>query len=280
MADREPLSVAIITLDEERNLARCLGSVAWADEIVVVDSGSTDRTAAIAAGHGARFVHHPWSGFVEQKNFAVGQCSHLWVLSLDADEWLTSAGADEVRSALAHPTADAYAFNRLSALSGGWLRRTWSPDWQTRLYRKDRGRFVGDRVHESVRMDPGSTTVRLRERLLHLTYRSLHDYVRRMNRYTDLAALSLSEKGRRVPTLRLLLSPPATFLKLYLLRGGFLDGVRGLVASAGSAFYVLLKYAKLWERSRSPEPGFLAATAPTAEDPDPAAAPSAGAHSG
>jgi len=254
MGECQPFSVAIIAYNEERNLPRCLTSVQSADEIVLVDSGSTDRTRAVARAHRARVIEQPWLGYVAQKNFAVGQTTHSWVLSLDADEWLTADGAAEIRAALRDPRADAYAFNRRTAFSGAFLRRVWNPDWQVRLFRKDKGRFEGGQVHESVRMDPGARTLRLEVRLPHLAYRSIRDYVERMNRYTDLAARTLQEQGRPNSLTRLMLSPPATFLKLYVLKRGFLDGIRGWVVSAGSAFYVLLKYAKLWELSRQGDP--------------------------
>ena len=251
MATREPLSVAVITLNEEQNLDRCLESVTWADELIVVDSGSTDGTIRIAERHGARVLCEPWRGYVAQKNLSLDSATHTWVLSLDADEWLTEAGAAEVRRALEAPQLDAWAINRRTAFCGAFLRHVWSRDWQVRLFRKDRGRFAGGRVHESVRLTSGSRVGRLRHRLQHLAYRSMHDYVERMNRYTDLAAETLVERGRTAGIMRLLFSPPATFLRCYLLRLGILDGTRGLLVSAGSAYYVLLKYAKLWEASRT-----------------------------
>jgi len=269
MSAREPLSVVVITRNEERNLDRCLASVVWAEERVVVDSGSTDRTVAVARRRGARVVEQPWLGFTEQKNRAVREASHRWVLSLDADEWLDAEAAEAVREALAVRDAEAYALNRRSALAGGFVDHAWSRDWQIRLFDRERGRFSGGPVHESVRLDPGSRVGRLRGRLLHLSYRSVAEYVERMNRYTDLAAEGLALRGRRVPWARLLVSPPATFLKLWVVRGGFLDGPRGLVVAAGSAFYVFLKYVKLWERTRPPDRRFEAVVPPTTEDPVP-----------
>jgi glycosyltransferase involved in cell wall biosynthesis len=264
-------SVVVITRDEELNLDRCLRSVAWADEILVVDSGSTDRTLEIAARHEARILCRDWPGYMAQKNFAVEQAHNDWVLSLDADEWLTDEVAEEIRRTLAAPRADAYALRRITAFSGAFLRRTWSPDWQSRLFRKGRASFAGGQVHESLRLADGAVSARLRQPMLHLGYRSIRDYVERMNRYTDLAADTLRQKQRGVPWARLVFSPPATFVKLYLIKGGFLDGLRGLVVAAGSAFYVLLKYAKLWEMRRAPSPEFLSAAGTTPEDGEPGA---------
>lgn len=260
MSEREPLSVTVITLNEERNLGRCLASVSWADELIVLDSGSTDGTVEIAERHGARVFTEEWQGFVTTKNSAVAKASHGWVLSLDADEWLTDEGADEIRSVLRSPDADAYAINRRSVFCGAFLEALWNPDWVVRLFRKDRAVFSGGHVHESIRMHRGSRVRKLREPLAHIPYRTIEDYVARMNRYTGLAADTLHEKGKSASITRMLFSPPLTFMKYYILKMGFRDGVRGLVVSAGSGFYVLLKYAKLWEKSRPTDPAL--------EDPD------------
>lgn len=269
MARPAAVSVAIIALDEERNLGRCLQSVAWAGEIVVVDGGSRDRTVEIARRYGARVVVEPWRGFAAQKNLALSLASSPWVLSLDADEWLGPDGAEAIAEAVSVPRADAYALNRLNAFSGGFASRALSPDWQVRLFRKDRGRFVGEWVHERLALDPGCRVARLPCRLYHLTCRSLADYVAKMNRYTDLSARGLLARGRRVGPAGLLFHAVAAFLKPYLLRGGFLDGTRGLLASATAGYAAALKYGKLWELTRPADPGFLALVPPTAEDPRP-----------
>lgn len=278
---RQPLSVAVITRNEAQNLDRCLRSIAWADEIVVVDSGSTDKTVEIARRHGAKVQVEAWRGFAAQKNLAISLTSNLWVLSLDADEWLGEDGAAEVRRVLESPTADAYAFDRLNAFSGSFVGRIWSPDWHVRLFRKDRGRFEGGHVHESFRVDDGARVVRLESRLYHLTYRTIREHLDRMNRYTDLNARTLRERGKRFSVAQLLLSPWLTFLKLYVFRGGFLDGMRGVVVAVGSAYSVFVKYAKLWELTRGRDLEFTRLVPATPEDPDPAvppSPPSEGAH--
>lgn len=252
---REPLSVVVITLDEERDVERCLDSVAWADELVVVDAGSTDRTRELAACAGARVVEQAWLGYAEQKNFAVEQARHDWVLSLDADEWLTPEGSDELRRVLAAPTAEAYALNRRNAFCGAFLRGAWTPDWQVRLFRRDRGRFGGGAVHESVQLQPGCRVERLRERLQHEAYASIGEYLRKLDRYTALAAESLHARGARFAWRKLLFSPPLTLLKVLLLKRAYRDGVRGWIIAAGSAFYVLLKQARLWELEREAQRG-------------------------
>lgn len=271
MPARVPVSVTVITLDEERNLARCLASVAWADEIVVVDAGSVDRTRAIASRLGARVVGSPWSGYADQKNRAAAEARNSWILSLDADEWLEPPAEEEIGRVLAAPRHGAYAFRRLSAFSGAFLPRTWSPDRQVRLYRRDLARFGGGRVHESVRVDPPATTGRLDSPLLHLTHRSVHDQVARLNRYSDLWSAAAAEEGRRTSVARMIAHPAAAFLKMYVAKRGFLDGVRGLIAAADHAHYVFLKGAKLWDRTRRRDPEFSRRVPPTADDPDPGA---------
>jgi glycosyltransferase involved in cell wall biosynthesis len=270
MADPAPLSVAIITLNEERNLGRCLRSVAFAADVVVLDSGSTDRTRELARELGARVIEEPWRGFAAQKNRAATLGRFPWVLSLDADEWLPPGAEREIRAVLDAPGADAYAFDRVSSFSGGFVRRTWGRDRHLRLYRKDRARFEGAHVHESLRLDAGCKTSRVASPLYHLSYRSIADYVDRMNRYTTLAARGLEERGATFSAGRVLFSPAASFAKHYLLKGGWRDGMRGFTVSAGSAFYVLLKYAKLWEATREADPEFRSLVPPTPEDPDPA----------
>lgn len=271
MEARTPLSVAIIARDEERNIARCLASVAWADDLVVVDSGSEDRTRAVAAAHGARVCVHPWPGYAAQKNRAADEARHLWVLSLDADEWLPPGAEEEIRAVLVAPAHAAYSFRRLSAFSGGFLPRTWSPDRQVRLYRKDAARFAGGHVHESVRLDPGRTVGALRAPLFHLTHRSVHEQVERMNRYSTLASRTAFDSGSRFRLARMVAGPAAAFVKMYVLKGGALDGVRGLIAAVNHAHYVFLKSAKLWDRTRRRDDSFARRVPPTSEDPDPGA---------
>jgi glycosyltransferase involved in cell wall biosynthesis len=268
-----PLSVVVVTRNEERDLGRCLDSVAWAAERLVVDSESTDRTREVALARGARVIVQPWLGYRDQKNLGIDAAAHDWILSLDADEWLPERTAAAVREALVAPSAEAYALERVSAVSGAFLRRTWGRDRQVRLFRRDRARFAGGDVHERVELAPGGRLGRLQAPILHLTYRSFAELAERMNRYSDLGARAMAARGREPSVARLLLSPPAAFLKMYVMRGGFLDGVSGLVVACGHAHYVLLKYAKLWERSRRPDPEFAALVPPTGEDPDPGALP-------
>jgi glycosyltransferase involved in cell wall biosynthesis len=247
---QQPLSVVVITLNEEANIARCLRSVAWADERIVVDCGSSDRTVESAAEHGARVITREWSGYADQKNFAVDSSANEWVLSLDADEWLDEAAGGAIRRVLEAPRANGYKILRRTAFCGGTVNRTWGGDRQLRLFRKTAGRFSGGPVHEAFRLDAGSKAGRLGGSIQHLGYPSIHGYVERMNRYTDLAAEGLAGRQVSFRPLKLWFGPLVTFVKLYFLKLGFLDGVRGWIVAVGSSYYVLVREAKLWERRR------------------------------
>lgn len=238
------ISATIITLNEERNLPRALESLTCVDEVLVVDSGSTDRTVEIARRYGARVLTNPWPGYAAQKNFAAGQAAHDWILSLDADEALSETLAAEIQQLKRNGArADGYRFPRMAQYMGRWIRHCgWYPDYKLRLYDRHRGRWVGDYVHESVVVNGRVET--LEGTLHHFTCPSLSEHVRTLDRYTTLAAEELRARGQRPGLLRLLLAPPLTFLKTYLLQQGFRDGYRGLLISAMAAWYVFLKYAK------------------------------------
>ena len=244
------VTVTIITLDEAAHIADAIDSAAWADEIIVVDSGSVDDTLAIARARGARTETRTWTGYVDQKNFAASLATHDWIFSLDADERIPPALAAEVRSVLsAEPARGGYRVPRVTFHLGRWIRSTdFYPDFQTRLYDRRKARWQGRYVHESVAVDgePGQLT----NELLHYSYRDLSDHLDRINAYTTLAARQMYESGRRAHATDLLLHPPAAFLRNYVLRRGFLDGTAGLTLSMVNAYSVLLKFAKLWELQR------------------------------
>lgn len=245
------VSVTIITLDEAAHIAAAIASARWADEIVVVDAGSTDDTVAIARAHGAAVYSRAWTGWVDQKNYAATLTSHDWILSLDADERITPALAEEVRKVLAtEPACRAYRIPRVTFHLGDWVRTTdFYPDFQTRLYDRRAAQWQGKYVHESIRA--AGAVGQLRHELEHYSYRDLHDHLSRINQYTTLAARQMDEAGRRAGVVDLLVHPPAAFLRNYILRRGFLDGGRGLVLSMINAYSVLLKFAKLWERQHT-----------------------------
>jgi glycosyltransferase involved in cell wall biosynthesis len=247
------VTATVITLNEADQIEACLASVAWADERIVVDSGSTDRTVDLARAAGARVIVRDWPGYAAQKTFADSQASHEWILSVDADERVTPALAAEIRAVLtADPPHAGYRIPRVTFHLGRWIRTTdWYPDFQLRLYDRRRARWTPRRVHESVQIDgsPG----RLTSELQHFAYRDLSEHHLTMDRYTSLAAAEMYEQGRRAGFGDLLLHPPAAFLRNYVLHGGFRDGAAGLIVSAMNAHYVFLKFAKLWalDRTRS-----------------------------
>ena len=240
------LTVTVITYNEAEHIQHALESVAWADEIIVVDSGSTDRTVELARPMATRVIVRDWPGYSDQKNFAADNASHDWVLSVDADERVTPELAAEIRGVLSRgPHARGYRVRRVSWYLGRWIRSTdWFPDYQLRLYDRRRGRWLGRHVHESVSSD--GPVADLRGELLHYAYRDLAHHFQTMDRYTTLAARQMFEDGRRAGLFSLLVHPPAAFLRNYVLKAGFLDGIPGLIISAMNAHYVFLKYAKLW----------------------------------
>lgn len=232
------------------NIAQAIQSVAWADDIVVVDCGSTDATVTTAQGLGARVLHRDWHGFAEQKNFAAEQAAHDWILSIDADERVTPALADEIRGLLtSDPPCAGYRVARVSWYLGRWIRTTdWYPDLQLRLYHRRHGRWAARRVHESVKVN--GQTGRLKGELEHRPYRDVSHHLETMNRYTTLAAEQMFEEGRRSGVGPLLTLPAAAFARNYVLRRGWRQGSAGFVISSLNAYYVFLKFLKLWELQR------------------------------
>ena len=240
------ISATIITFNEERNIARAIESLRCCDEILVVDSGSVDRTVEVAREHGARVVEHPWEGFAIQKNAAAREASHDWVFSLDADETLSEAlYAEVLRLKKQGPTYDAYTMPRLAQYMGRWIMHSgWYPDRKIRLYDRRKGKWVGTHVHESVRVE--GSVGHLDANLLHYTCDSLSQHLETMNRYTTLAAEQLTAEGVKIGWRHLLLDPPWTFLNTYVLKRGFLDGTEGLAIAYMASLYNFVKYAKAW----------------------------------
>ena len=248
------LSVTIIAWNEEERLRACLDSVSWADEIVVVDAESTDKTVQLAREFTDRVWVRPWPGFALQKNFALDQVTGEWILSLDADERVTPELGRRVNAILRDDgPADGYLIPRRNLFWGAWVRHGGLyPDHQLRLFRRGAGRFVDDAVHESVRLT--GRVEMLAEPLLHQSYRDLEDFVRRSNRYSTLAARDWLRRGRRVGVPDLIMKPLGRFLSMYIVQKGFLDGWRGLVLAVLYAEYVFLRMAKAWEARRAPGP--------------------------
>jgi glycosyltransferase involved in cell wall biosynthesis len=239
-----PLSVTIITRNAASQLEGCLASVAFADEIIVVDSGSTDGTVDLAKRRGARVIAKEWLGFGPQKQFAVEAAAHDWVLGLDADERLSERLRETIVAELKSPRGMVYAMPRCNRFLGRWLKHGEGyPDWSVRLFHRKHARWSDDAVHEKVLTT--QPILRLRGDLLHDSAETLEKYLDKQNRYTSLQAESLRSAGRRASVLQLVLSPSLRFIKFYLLRLGFLDGVPGLVHIAIGCMNTFNKYAKL-----------------------------------
>ena len=246
------LSVVIITLNEEANLARTLQSIAWADEVVIVDSGSTDRTREIAASFHSKFYVEPWRGFAAQKNFALSKATCDWVLSLDADEEVEPTLADEVRATIAeNPSIAGFFIPRKNFFLGRWIRHGgFYPDPKLRLFRRGWGQFEDRLVHEDVRLN--GPAAKLKHHLLHHAYPTLDSYIEHMNRYSSLGAqMAVAQRPRSFSFANIVIRPRLTLLYNYILRGGFLDGREGLLLHLYHEEYVSWKYAKAWERSRA-----------------------------
>src|ERR1041385_9174184 len=228
---RQPLTVTIITLNEAAHIGAAIDSASFADEILVVDSGSSDGPTDIARGRGGRVVAREWTGYVDQKNFAAAQASHDWIFSLDADERVPPALADENRGILAaDPPYHGYRVPRVAFHLGRWIRTTdFYQDYQTRLYNRRFARWRGRYVHESVAVDGASG--QLSNELQHYSFSDLRDHIQRINHCSTLSAKQMYEAGRRTGPVQILVHPPAAFLRNYILRRGFLDGTAGLPIS-------------------------------------------------
>jgi len=238
------ITATIITLNEERNIARAIESLRCSDEILIVDSGSVDRTVELAEKLGARVIEAGWRGFAGQKNWAAEQATHDWILSLDADEALSEGLEAEIWNLKkSGPRYDAYTMPRLARYLGRWILHSgWYPDRKIRLYDRRTATWVGDFVHESVRVS--GRLGHLQSNILHFTCESLAEHVKTMDRYTTLAAQELVARKVKVPLWRLMLDPPWTFAKSYVVHLGFLDGPEGLMIAYMAAFYSFLKYSK------------------------------------
>ena len=253
---RKTLSVAIITHNEEDNLARTLGSVAWADEMVVVDSGSDDRTEEIARSFRSRFFLEEWKGFAAQKNSALDKCSSDWILSLDADESLSDELAKEIWELLENdPPFDGYALPRRNLFLGRWIRfGGFYPDPKLRLFRRGAAEFEARPVHETLHFV--GKAGRLRGDMVHDAYPTLEAYIAHMDRYSTLGAEQALREGKHSLAvwsfvIDVVLNPAATFLYNYIFRLGFLDGREGLLLHLYHSVYVSWKYAKAWEQART-----------------------------
>ncbi len=246
------ISACVIACNEESELPRCLDSIRFADELVmVVDARSRDGSEKIALERADRCEVRPYAGDIEQKSHCVGLATHDWVLIVDPDEVIPPALAAELQAAIrdASPAVAGIEIDRLTYHLGRWIRHgDFHPDWTLRAFRRSRARFVGRNPHGRIEVD--GQRLRVATPLEHYSYRDLADQIDRIQHFSDEAARALDREGRRVRLVDLVARPPARFVRAYLLRRGFLDGVPGLVIAVATAFHVFVKYAKLWERQR------------------------------
>ena len=244
------LTVTVITYNEAASIRDTLQSVSWADEIIVIDSNSTDRTVEIAREYTSRVEVRDWAGYGPQKNYAASLASHDWILSIDADERITPPLADEIRAVMrTGPSAQAYSLPRVSFYLGRWIRSTdWYPDFHVRLYDRRAARWTEQKVHESVRAT--GRVEKLRGEMLHYPYRDMSEHLAKIDQYTTLVAEQWAAEGRRATALQAFIYPRLAFFRNYVLKRGFIDGQTGLLVSLLNSYYVFLKYAKLIERQR------------------------------
>ncbi len=238
------ISATIITYNEERNIVRAIESLRCCDEIVVVDSGSNDRTVELATNLGARVVENPWPGYSSQKNFASQQAANDWILSIDADESLSEALEGEIWQIKKNgPRCDGYTVARLAQYLGRWILHSgWYPDRKVRLFNRQQARWVGEYVHESVQVD--GRVGHLKSNLLHFTCSSLSEHLKTIDQYTTLAAEQIVAQKKPIGTRNLLVQPVWTFIHTYFFKRGYLDGTEGLAIAYMAAMYNFVKYAK------------------------------------
>jgi glycosyltransferase involved in cell wall biosynthesis len=244
------LSVVIIAYNEERNIGRCLESVKEiADEIIVVDSYSADKTVEICRSNGAKVIQHKFEGHIQQKNYALEQASFFFSLSLDADEVLSEELRMSIASVKSDWKYDGYEMNRLTNYCGAWIRHCgWYPDRKIRLFDRRKGKWSGINPHDRYALNDSNASVGyLHGDILHYSYYSISDHVKQVEYFTEISARVLFEKGKKASLVRLLLSPIFRFFRDYILKGGFLDGYYGFVVCMISSHAVFLKYAKLRE---------------------------------
>ncbi len=242
------ISVILITHNEEENIVECLQSVSWADEIIVIDSKSTDRTVELAKQFTSKVYVTEWKGYGGAKNYALSKATSKWILWLDADERVTPELAYEIKSIVCNQQEEftAYKVPRRAYFLGKWIKHCgWYPGFVVRLFKRDASEFNDSRVHEKIKVHGEIGT--LKNDLLHFTDHTLFHYVDKFNRYTTLAAEDLFDKSKKISLYDLMIRPLYLFIKMFIVRLGFLDGMHGFILSILSANYVFVKYAKLRE---------------------------------
>ena len=247
------ISIVIITYNEEKNIGRCLDSVKdIADDIVVVDSFSTDNTRQIVLSKGARFIEHAFEGHIQQKNWAITQARFPYVLSLDADEAPDERLCAEIKKVKENWTCDGYSFNRLNNYCGKWIRHGgWYPDTKLRLWDSRKGKWGGVNPHDTFIMEPGCKVGYIRGNLLHYSFYSLSQHVLQVNKFTDISSKADIQRGKRTNLFQIYFAPKWKFLRDYIFKLGFLDGYYGYVVAKISAHARFLKYTKMLELQRN-----------------------------
>ncbi len=241
------LSAVIITLNEEKNIGRCLVSLRdVADEIIVVDSFSSDRTKIICKEYGAVFIEKEWKGYIWQKNFANEFATNEWILSVDADEALSDSLKHSILKVKDQADHDAYTLNRITNYCGQWIKHCgWYPDTKLRLFKKSKGKWAGYKIHEYIEMQEGSSEGHLDGDLLHYSYYSISDHMRQANHFSNIAAEALYDNKKKAGIIKLFFAPIFRFIRDYFFKLGFMDGFYGFVICQISAHAVFLKYIKL-----------------------------------
>jgi len=252
---REKISACVMTCNEERNIRRCLESIMWCDEIVVVDSFSTDRTIEICREYTDKVLQHEWLGYIGQRNLMRRMAVHPWVLYIDADEEISPKLRDAIVHEFEHRTDRfvGYEFPRQVYYLGKWIRHgAWYPDFKLRLFLRDKGRSGGVEPHDQVVLD--GPVRRMHHPIWHYTYEDITDHVNTTNRFSSISACSMFEDGQRFKWSDFLIRPPWRFVRGFIFRSGWIDGRRGFIIAVVNAFGVAMKYAKLWELERAGGP--------------------------
>jgi glycosyltransferase involved in cell wall biosynthesis len=247
------LSVVIITLNEERNIGRCIESVKpIADEILVVDSFSTDSTEEIVKSHNARFIQHTFVDYMDQHEFADKNASFDHILTLDADEELSEQLVSSIQVVKKYWKCDAYFLNRMTNYCGKWIKHSgWYPDKKLRLYDRNKGKWIGRKVHERFTLIEGATTGHLKGDLLHYSFYTIEDHILQANKFSTLSAQALIEGGKKIPKYYLIMKPAMKFIRNYILKLGFLDGIYGFIVCWITATETFYKYVKAYHFQRS-----------------------------
>jgi len=250
--DKPKISAVVVCYNEEDNIERCLKSLLWADEIVVVDSFSTDRTVELCKKYTKRLYQREWPGFIQQKSYAVSLAQYEWVFSLDSDEVVTEKLRDEILTRLSadKDEVNGYHIKRHSFYLGRWINHGgWYPDYKLRLFKKSEVVCGGENPHDKYFVN--GKTARLNGEIEHYTYRNISDQLSTIDGFSEISADGLYRKGSRFTLVRMFFKPPVKFVETYVYKLGFLDGLAGLIISVLTSYYIFVKYAKLWEKSKS-----------------------------